>query len=169
MAGPIHTQFAMKALDLADLFKAIVGSETLASTQGPTFSVELSAPDGPSTGGGAQSVQHIRLVREGMTVVAGSIDTVQKTAELRSFDYAGALHAQRWKGAMLPIERAAYDAMITRIRNFVTGQGLSVVLKDAAPVLQPSSSGGNTGLVVLLLLVVALVAGGAYYFTMFRR
>lgn len=169
MAGPIHTQFAMKALDLADLFKAIVGSEQLASTSGAPFAVELSAPDGPSTGGGAQSVQHIRLVREGMTVVAGSVDTVQKTAELRSFEYAGALHAQRWKGAMLPIDRAAYDAMITRLRNFVSGQGLSVVLKDAAPVLQPSSSsGGNTGLVLLLLIVVALVAGGAYYF-MLRR
>lgn len=169
MAAPVHTQFAMQALGLADLFKAIVGSEKLAATEGATFQVELSAPDGPSTGGGAQSVQHIRLARDGMTVVAGSIDSAAKSAELRSFEYASGLHAQRWKGAALPIDRAAYDDMLRRVRTFCSQQGLAIVLKDAAPVAAPPQrSGGGAGMIILALLIAAGVAAGAYFFLLRR-
>src|SRR3569832_544392 len=55
MTEPVHTQFAMKAIDLASVFKAVVGAEPVASTSGPSFQIELSAPEGPSTGGGAHA------------------------------------------------------------------------------------------------------------------
>ena len=41
MAGPLRTQFAMKALDLADLFKAVVGTEVVLGADGDAFHVEL--------------------------------------------------------------------------------------------------------------------------------
>jgi hypothetical protein len=170
MAEPVHTQFAMKAIDLASVFKSVVGAEPVASTSGPSFQVELSAPDGPSTGGGAQSVQHIRLVREGMTVVAGSIDSVQRSVELRSYAYACGLHAQRYKGAPLPISQAAYDAMLKRIRTFVASQDYAVVLKDAAPlpVAAKPASGGSMMMILGAIAVVAAVAGAVYFFMLHR-
>jgi hypothetical protein len=161
MAGQLHTKFAMKAIDLADLFKAVVGSEPVASSDGPAFAVELTAPDGPSTGGGAQSVQHIRLVREGITLVAGSIDAVERTAELRSYEHLAALHAQRYKGAGLPVTRDAYDGCLKRARAFLGTQNMVIVLKDAAPTpaAAPAKSGGGLGLLFALLLL----AGGAVF------
>jgi hypothetical protein len=155
----------MKAIDLAEVFNSVVGTEPLPSTEGPSFKVELSAPDGQSTGGGAQSVQHVRLAREDMTVVAGSIDSVARTAELRSFDYAGGLHAQRFRGAALPIDRAAYDAMLKKAQTFMTSQGLSVVVKDAAPmpVAARPGGGGMGKLVVGLIVFVAALVGGYFF------
>jgi hypothetical protein len=168
MAAPIRTQFAMKAIDLADLFKVVVGAQPLEANSGPSFAVELQAPDGPSTGGGAQSVQHIRLVREGLTLVAGSVDPVEKSAELRSYDHVAMLYDQRYRGQPLPLSREAYDAALKRMRAFLGTQNLSIVLKDSAPVAPApvKRSGGAFVYVVLLVLVGA--AAAAYVFLTHR-
>ena len=66
-----YTQVAAKQLSLAELFE----ERFQAGLQGPLhFRVELSAPDGPSTGGGKQALQHIKLVApDGSgTIVIGS-------------------------------------------------------------------------------------------------
>lgn len=166
MAGPVRTQFAMAALDFATLFTAVVGSEPVPSTEGASFKVELSAPDGPSTGGGAQSVQHIRVSRDGLTLVAGSIDSVQKSAELRSYDYVSAIHAQRYKGVALPIDRVAYDALLKRVQAFARQHELGVILKDSAPLPAAPASKSNIGLVAIAIAIVLAVAVGAYFMMM---
>lgn len=64
------------------------------------YVVELSMPDGPSTGGGAQARQNIRLVprRRGYAmVIAGTVDPVTSTAELRTFEHVAVLHELRYK------------------------------------------------------------------------
>lgn len=64
------------------------------------YVVELSIPEGPSTGGGAQARQHLRLVprRPGYAVViAGSVDPVLSTAELRTFEHVAILHELRFQ------------------------------------------------------------------------
>src|SRR5688572_29763118 len=139
MTRPVHTQFAMQAIDLAGLFKALVGGTPVESTDENPFTPELSAPDSPSTGGGAQSVQHVKLSRPGLVIVAGSSDGVERTAELRSHAYLQAMHAQRYKGAALPISTTAYDAFVKRAREFFKQQGIDVVLKDAAPIAAPAA------------------------------
>ncbi len=165
MAGPIRTQFAMKALDLADLFRSIVGSETVLGSDGDAFSVELSAPDGPSTGGGKQSVQHIKLTRAGLTVVVGAADQVERSVELRSYDYVANLHAQRYRGAAMPVDRASYDAYLKRAKAFFSAQQLAVVLKDAAPQVEaPQKSGGGASTLVILGAVVGVVAAAVFFF-----
>lgn len=61
--------------------------------------VELAAPDGPSTGGGVQALQHLRLVprRKGYAVVvAGSVNPVTRRAELRTFDHVSIIHEVRF-------------------------------------------------------------------------
>jgi hypothetical protein len=170
MAAPVHTKFAMAAIDFANIFKTVVGTDPLPATEGAVFQIELSAPEGPSTGGGTQSLQHVRLVREGMTVVAGSIDSVQHGAELRSFAYANSLHAQRFKGSSLPIAPAAYEAMLKRVKDFIALQGYTIVLKDAAPlpVAAKPASGGSAIVILLVLLVTIAAAAGAYFYLLRR-
>jgi hypothetical protein len=63
------------------------------------YVVELSVPEGPSTGGGAQARQHLRLVprRRGFAVVvAGTVDPVLSTAEVRTFEHVAILHELRF-------------------------------------------------------------------------
>ena len=76
MTVPKHTQFAMKALDMAEMFRIRVGTVPV---QGSVpFRVELGTPDGPSTGGGRQALQAIKLIPEGAggTLVAGHANKV---------------------------------------------------------------------------------------------
>lgn len=64
------------------------------------YVVELSVPDGPSTGGGAQARQNIRLVprRKGYSMVtAGTVDPVTSTAEIRTFEYVAVMHELRYR------------------------------------------------------------------------
>ena len=67
------------------------------------FAVELLAPEGPSTGGGKRVLQHLRLRprREGFaTIVAGSVNPLDRVAELRTFEHAALVHAVRFKRAI---------------------------------------------------------------------
>jgi hypothetical protein len=165
MAGPVHTQFAMKAIDLAELFKTLVGSSKVDAADGSPFQVELSAPDGPSTGGGKQSVQHVKLTRPGLVLVAGSADQVERTAELRTHGYMSAAHAQRYKGASLPIDAAAYDAFLKRARDFFKQQDITVVLKDGAPAQTAAAakaSGNQMGMIIGAVAIVIGVAVAMY-------
>ena len=62
--------------------------------------VELSVPEGPSTGGGAQARQNLQLVprRKGFPVIiAGTVDPVRGTAELRTFEHVAILHELRYQ------------------------------------------------------------------------
>lgn len=64
------------------------------------YIVDLKGPDGPSTGGGALARQSIRLVprRKGYAVVvAGTVDPVTSTAEVRTFDHVAMLHELRFR------------------------------------------------------------------------
>lgn len=63
--------------------------------------VELTAPEGMSTGGGKRVVQHFRLRprRQGFPViVGGSVNPMEKEAELRDYEHACMVHAVRFKG-----------------------------------------------------------------------
>ena len=161
-----HTQFAQRAIGFAELFNMLVGAETL----GGGWSVELSAPDGPSTAGGKQSVQHIKLVPVGggHTTVAGSASTVDRRAELRSWDHLDALHRARFRGARLTIERARYDELLKKIEHFFAMQGIQVVRTGPPPpVVDPR--GVSTPIILLAVLIGLLVAGGVAAFFLLRR
>src|SRR5437016_4524093 len=98
MSDPKRTEFAMQALSLAETFNLMRADERV---KGPiTYRVELSAPEGPSTAGGKQATQHVKLVPVGggATIVAGSANQAESWAELRSFAHLKLLHGQRFKG-----------------------------------------------------------------------
>ncbi len=159
MAESNRTQFAMRALTLADYFNATLGGKRVSGYQ-----VKLAAPDGPSTGGGKQALQHVSLIPDGggSAITAGSANPVEKTAELRTYAHLEQLHAERFKGKRLPLDKVAYNELLKRMQAFFAEQKLSVVLVDAA---RGSSRGGQSRVGLMIIgLLVALATAGAVYF-----
>lgn len=63
------------------------------------YVVELSTPEGPSTGGGAHALQHLRLVprREGYSpVLAGLVNGVTCVAEVRTHEHVAMQYELRF-------------------------------------------------------------------------
>jgi hypothetical protein len=158
MANTDRTQFAMRALSLADYFKSVVGQQRVGR-----YKAVLAAPDGPSTGGGKQAIQHISLIPDagGATITAGSANQVEQRAELRTWEHLAQLHAQRFKGKRIPLDRIAYNELLKTMQKFFAEKGLTVVLMDTAALPPPRAS--RAGLMALGLLVSAATAGAVYY------
>jgi hypothetical protein len=83
---------------------------------GGDYVVELMAPEGVSTGGGKRSLQHLRLRprREGYAVViAGSVNPIEKHAELRTFEHALLVHQIRFEKP-LEITPAEWEELLRK-------------------------------------------------------
>jgi hypothetical protein len=147
MAQAKHTMFAGMAVGLAELFKHSVGKKRLEGTTGVSYSVELSAPDGPSTAGGKQAVQHVKLVPEhgGPTLLIGTANAVEKIAELRTFKQVDEMHRQRFKGAPFDADLGQYEALVDACKAFFTEYKYQVTLLDYTPAPSPSRSMAAVG------------------------
>jgi len=80
------------------------------------FVVELLAPEGVSTGGGKQALQHLRLRprRQGYaTIVAGSVNPLEKKGELRTFEHAALVQELRF-GKPLDIAPAEWEQFLRK-------------------------------------------------------
>jgi hypothetical protein len=164
-----RTQFAIQALTLADTFNVMLKEVRV---RGPiTYRVELSAPDGPSTGGGKQATQHVKLIPEGGggTVVAGSANQAESWAELRSFEHLQILHAQRFKGAEVPVNRVQYNELIGKLQGFFTDRGMHVrrarMPSGGSPITQSRGASGMLVIAFILVAALASAAGIAWYLT----
>jgi len=162
-----RTQFAMQAIGLAELFRYIIGPMRISAPV--PYRVELSAPEGPSTGGGKQSVQHIKLIPEhgGTTIVAGAANPVERSVELRSWNRLAEIHAQRFKGRRLPLDQMQYGQLLGKMREFFAAQGLPVVVLDSPPpgAAQAAGSGGSSIGVAIIAALLAAGATAAYFLT----
>jgi len=173
MSQTKHTMFASQAIGLAELFKFTIGKNKL---EGPVNYVpELSAPEGESTAGGKQALQHVSLVPEGggPRLVIGSANTVDKHAELRTYAHVGQIFKQRFKSASFEIEQAKYDKLIDQVRAFFAERGFQVSIADpppppaarpaaAAPAVAAVPASGRSPLplivgVALMVVVVAVI------------
>jgi hypothetical protein len=93
----LRTRVANQAASLADTVSQGFDDFHMGAAD---YVVELSVPEGPSTGGGAQARQNIRLVprRKGYSIViAGTVDPVTSTAELRTYEHVAILHELRFQ------------------------------------------------------------------------
>jgi hypothetical protein len=136
----LRTRFAVRALDFAETFNAGLGALTL---RPGAYHPQLTAPDGPSTGGGVQAVQHVRLVtaREGFpSILVGSANQRLGTAELRSYEYVDAVHRERWKRPV-PLDRDDYEDFLDAARNFFESNQLLVTVLGPAEALAARSRG----------------------------
>jgi len=166
-----HTIFAGQALGLTALFQVGFGKKRLEGRV--SYTPELSAPDGESTGGGKQALQHVKLVPDsGATLVIGSANVVDKSCELRTFRHMDEVHRQRFKGRPFPADPAKYDQLIEELRGFFTGQHFTVSMHEAVapsplpaaspppakPAVAKLPSKTPVGLYVTIATTVALVA-----------
>ena len=173
MAGfdPKFTMIAGQAVTLADLFNRAFS----AGLAGPVlFAVELTTPVGPSTAGGKQALQHIRLTptTSGPAIVIGSLNTKEQTAELRTFRLLSDNYAARFKGTGLPIAPEAYAALTKKMAEFLTVNGFMVTMMAVSASIPPpadraESSGSGAVWVLLGLIVVTALGAGGYL--MFMR
>jgi hypothetical protein len=165
MSDPKRTAFAMQALGLAETFNIMFQAERV---KGPvTYRVELSAPDGMSTAGGKQATQHVKLVPEGggTTIVAGNANQAEKWAELRTFEHLKRLHAQRFKGAEIPLNRVQYNELVEKLKAFFAQHGQCNVrmapLSSGTPppaTVAAAHTGPSGTLIIAIILVAALAA-----------
>jgi hypothetical protein len=167
-----YTQVAAKAVSLAELFDARFEQ----GLQGPVpFRVELSAPEGPSTAGGKQSLQHIKLVPavSGPAIVIGTASTTRQAAEIRTYDHLAALYAQRFKGARIPVDVTKYQELSQNLATFFRAMKMGVTFADAsgAGLAAPPapSSAGRTAFAAFIGVLVGLVFVAFGYWFLFRR
>lgn len=172
MSEDKRTEFAMAAVDLAGVFNTAFADAGVAG-----YSLQLTAPEGQSTGGGIQALQHITLVHEagGVSIVVGHCNNVEKRADLRTYDHAAGLFRQRFPDAAFPVESGRYQALTDRIGEFFRNQSFQVgtARPPAAPSPQAGAAapakGGSSGLVyALVILALAIVAGLVYYFAFYE-
>jgi hypothetical protein len=162
--------FAQRAVSLAEMFQTAIGSSPIGKEN--KYRAELAAPDGPSTGGGKQSLQAVKLtpIETGTTLVVGHANQVEGTAELRTYEYMVRWQQQRFKGAgELALDRASYDELLARLKNFFTANGMRVTIlaspsptQDvAAPPSIPSLRSNVpvivAGVVVGLLILASII------------
>ena len=170
-------------MSLAELFAARFER----GLDGPVrFKVELSAPDGPSTAGGKQALQHIKLIPEGggLAVVIGSANTTGNVAEIRTYEHVAELYAQRYRGAKIPVDVTRYYELGQALATFFRAMRMSVTFAElgggalAAPPAPLSRwgtppglrAGGGRGWMVLLGVALGMgVLVAAYAFIFLRR
>ncbi len=161
-----HTMFAQKAIGLAEMFQSLFGVKPVGATV--KYRAELASPDGPSTGGGKQALQAVKLtpIEAGTTLVVGHANQVDGTAELRTYEYLTRMQQQRFKGAELPLDRPSYDEFLTQLKNFFANNRMrvNVVASPPAPAVEvpaalaPKASANTTLLYVAIGVGVAVLA-----------
>jgi hypothetical protein len=162
----LQTQFSARATTLAESFQSTLARVPV-GVHG--YTADMTSPDGPSTGGGVQALQHVRLVPPNAsmpTLVVGHANQRDGTAELRTFEHVDALcHERLRQGA--PFGLADYATFLQSAQGFLAAWGLRVSLQ-APPVAEPTEMKSslpprsNTGLVVgvVTAFVLAAILGG---------
>ena len=155
MASDTRTKFAMAAVDFASLFNQTF-SETIEG-----HSLRLTAPEGQSTGGGVQAMQHITLnLSNGNTIVLGSINTVARQAELRAYPQLFHQYSERFDSQSLPLSKQNHDILIEKFGTFFNSQSYQLNLAEAVPPSSPAQQPkGRSSAAWIIALVFLLLAG----------
>jgi hypothetical protein len=170
MTDDPRTQFALAAVDFAQLFNDTFGSVNLSG-----YTPKLTTPSGQSTGGGVQALQHITLDNdaEGKTIVVGSCDNTTKQAELRVYDHVAGSFIQRFDGMVFPVGKAEFTNLHDRFKDFLEMQAIRVNLARP-PVAQPQAATAPLGkpsqvLWIAIAVLVMAIAGGLVYYLGFYQ
>ena len=165
-----RTEFAMAAVDFAGMFNAYFDPISILG-----FKVGITAPEGQSTGGGVQARQHITLSDEsGKSVVVGACNTVEKTAELRTFEHASSIFSQRYENMPFPIPRGEYDNLRQKFAQFFQSQSFHVSTSTftnqaKGQEFQAGSGGGSVGIWIAIGVVSIAIIGGLLWYFLLRQ
>ncbi|MBL8954374.1 MAG: hypothetical protein JNK82_26585 [Myxococcaceae bacterium] len=163
----IRTQFAQRAITIAEAFGGVVGAVPV---EGPiVYRVEMVVPEELSTGGGAKSVQHLRLVpvAGGAAIVIGQCDQIEMSAVLRGWEVLAEQYAQRFRGAKLPVDAVEYGKLLDRMDAFFRERLMRVdrhdldrapsSIRPAAKPAAPKSGAPSLSWAVALVLLGAAI------------
>jgi hypothetical protein len=136
------------------------------------YVVELMAPQGQSTNSGRAARQNIRLVprRRGYAaVVAGTVDPVLSTAEVRTYEHAAVLHEVRF-GRPLEITPEEYNDFLAKldvVLNLARVRGVRVGPSQELLTAQKKAR-SNISLSALLLFVVVVILAAFVVYRVMR-
>ncbi len=149
----LQTYHAIQASDLATAFNDALKKMRI----GPgDYGIELTAPEGPSTAGGVQALQHVRLVPREMglpTIVVGHANHPEGRAELRTYEYVDSIHRQRFRRP-LALDRAQYEQVLAMAKQMLDVLRLQTVI--AVPPAEVSSPGAGRASKALVAGVVGI-------------
>jgi hypothetical protein len=156
----LQTVHAIKASDLAAASNEALKKVRIAPGD---YTPELTEPEGPSTSGGVQAMQHLRLVSvqpSRPTLVVGNANHAAGTAELRTYDYLDSAHRERF-GKPLDLDRAQYDAFIGFAKLIFRSLHLetSVVDAEAPPNATSVDDAPGSKLRIVPFAVAAVIVG----------
>jgi hypothetical protein len=165
----LRTQFSIQASTLADSYGSTVGRLRV----GPhDYAPDMTAPDGQSTGGGVQAMQHLRLVPTQAnlpTLLVGHANQRDGAAELRTWEHVDAICRERFK-QRAPIDPAQYQQFLQSAQGFLAACGLRVSFAPTPDEMstrrsqpdEPPAPKRSLALVVSVT-VTLLVAGAAIW------
>jgi hypothetical protein len=166
----LRTQVASQAASLAETVRA--GFDGFHFGAGD-YIVDLQVPPGPSTGGGVQARQNICLVprRRGRpggveysVVVAGSVDPVSRTAEVRTFEHVAMRHELRFRQP-LEINAEEYAAFLAKLEVvFNVARVRSRPVPPSPELLATRKAVGKISIPALVLFLVVLALAGGVVF-----
>ena len=132
-----RTQIAKFGADIAVVFAAKFYQSQINGYQ----PILREPPGGVSTGGGRQPLQHLILQPTGGTgsvITIGSVNMVDRSARVRSYDCLERMSAQRFEGKTVPVQSAPYGDLLQRIIQFLHKQGIEVEVVEVPPQMPPS-------------------------------
>lgn len=169
----LRTEFSLQASSLADSYRNTVGRLAV----GPHgYRPDMTAPEGQSTGGGVQAMQHLRLVPPTAnmpTILVGHANQRDRVAEVRTWEHVDAICRERFKQGA-PLDPASYQEFLQAAQGFLAACGLRVsvvptpetmrgAMTDRAatdePLAAPNSRAvalGITGTAIALAVAVAV-------------
>jgi len=161
---PSRTHHANQAVALSELVALKFARLNLGG--GTARSLKISAPDGPSTGGGRKARQSLVLASEGgkgASIVCGYIDTARGVAELRSFVVLDKQNRER-HGTPLDFMRVDYDKFVHDMVSFLHSQGLDARVSNekierATPAETPSMPPPSQSSQLMSMLVLGFILG----------
>jgi hypothetical protein len=172
----LQTAYSVRGTDLAETFRSTVGRMRV----GPHGYVpDMTAPEGPSTGGGVQALQHLRLAppQPSMpSLVVGHVNSRDGTAELRTLHYVDTMCRERFKQGA-PLDAAQYTAFVNAAQAFLGACGMRVSMAGPPTELTERAQGeslytvpksSNTAAWMIGLLVMLGALGAAVYWLMLR-
>ena len=168
--APLQTFHALQATDLASACNDALKRMRI---EPGNYALEMTVPEGPSTAGGVQALQHLRLVPGAPgfpTLVVGHANHADGRAELRTYDHVDAIHRTRFKRP-LGLDRVRYDECLTLARHVLEALHLqTVVVGPPADVGEPPESGPRarqgpaaTAAGIVVVLAALTVAAAAIW------
>jgi hypothetical protein len=159
----LRTRLARKFVSFAD---SVTESFRDFAIGAGAWGVELTAPQGMSTAGGKQALQHLRLRprRQGYSVlVGGTVNQVERRAELRDYEHITIMHEVRFRSA-LEISRQEWEQFLRKAEVVLNGAGIQSLrtpppreLLEQRRSMERVSKSAVVALVIVLLLALVVL------------